>query len=316
MIKHPFAMKSLLTAVFVLVMMSPIFSQEVSISQDIKVNSLIYGTLLKPKVKTNNLVILISGSGPTDRNGNQQMMQNNSLKMMAQGLANEGIASFRYDKRIFTLLKQNALQEDKLNFDDFIEDATSVINYFKNKRNFENIYVLGHSQGALVGLIASLQTQVSGYISLAGAGQSIDQVIIDQISTQMPSLKEETITAIKTLKEKGKVMDFSPALMSILRPSVQPFMTSWMKYHPAKEIAKLKIPTLIVNGTKDLQVSVQEAQILKEAQPAAQLEIIENMNHVLKTVSGNDLENAKTYNNGNLAINSTLITTISTFVKK
>lgn len=309
-------MKSLLITVLIFLLTNPLFSQETAISQDIKVNSLVYGTLLKPKVKNNDLVIIIAGSGPTDRNGNQQMMQNNALKMLAQSLADNGIASFRYDKRIFTLLKQQALQEEKLSFDDFIEDAVSTINYFKKKRDFENIYVLGHSQGALVGLIASLQTEVSGYISLAGAGQSIDQVIIDQIGAQMPSLKEETITAINTLKEKGKVKDFSPALMSILRPSVQPFMVSWMKYDPAQEVSKLKARTLIVNGTKDLQVSVQEAQILKEAQPASQLEIIENMNHVLKTVTGNDLENAKTYNDSKLPINSALVTTLIQFIKE
>lgn len=308
-------MKKLLTALLVVCLTSPIFSQETAISQDVKINSLVYGTLLKPKTNSTDLVILIAGSGPTDRNGNQQMMQNNSLKMLAQGLADQGIASFRYDKRIFTLLKQNALQEDKLNFDHFIEDAASVIDYFKNKRSFENIYVLGHSQGALVGLVACLQTEVSGYISLAGAGQAIDQVIIDQIGAQMPGLKGETTTALQTLKEKGKVKDFSPALQSILRPSVQPFMASWMQYSPAQEIAKLQVPTLVINGTKDLQVSVQEAQILQEAQPDAQLEIIENMNHVLKTVTGNDLENAKTYNNGSLPINEQLVLTVATFVK-
>jgi alpha-beta hydrolase superfamily lysophospholipase len=242
-------------------------------------------------------------------------MQNNSLKMLAQDLAQAGTASFRYDKRIFTLLKQNALQEDKLRFDDFIEDAVNVINYFKDKNTFSKLYVLGHSQGALVGLMAALQSPVDGYISLAGAGQSIDQIIINQIGAQMPRLKEETKTALATLKEKGKVKDFNPALTSLLRHSVQPFMASWMKYDPVQEIAKIKAPVLILNGTKDLQVDVQEAQILKTAAPQAQLHIIENMNHVLKTVSGSDLENSKTYNNTALPLADGLVNAISDFIK-
>lgn len=295
---------------------APLLAQEEDVSQDIKINSLVYGTLLQPKEKSPKLVILIAGSGPTDRNGNQQMMQNNSLKMIAQGLASEGIASFRYDKRIFTLLKQQALQENKLRFDDFIEDAVSSIQYFKEKKSFEKIYVLGHSQGALVGLMAALNTEVDGYISLAGAGQSIDQVIINQIGMQMPGLKDETVTAFTTLREKGSVKEFNPALTSILRPSVQPFIASWMNYDPAQEIAKMTAPVLILNGSKDLQVDVNEAQALKMALTSADFQIIENMNHVLKTVSGNDLDNTKTYNDTTIPLAKELIPAISAFVKK
>jgi len=308
-------MKTIFFASLFVLSTTIVIAQNESISQDIKVNSLVYGTLVKPKIKNSNLMIIIGGSGPTDRNGNQQMMQNNSLKMLAQDLAQEGIATFRYDKRIFTLLKQRALQEEKLRFDDFIDDAVSVINYFKKKNTFDKIFVLGHSQGALVGLMATLQTQVDGYISLAGAGQGIDQVIINQIGMQMPGLKEETITALATLKEKGSVKDFNPALTSLLRKSVQPFMASWMKYDPAQEITKISVPVLVLNGTKDLQVDVQEAQALKAALPQANLKIIENMNHVLKTVTGTDLENSKTYNDTTLPLADGLIPAISDFLK-
>lgn len=308
-------MKYLILTIAIFLKISIVSAQEKPISQDIKVNSYIYGSLLKPIVKSNTLVIIIGGSGRTDRNGNQQMMQNNSLKMLAQDLAKEGVASFRYDKRIFTLIRQNALQEDKLRFDHFIEDAVSTINYFKQKRTYKKIYVLGHSQGALVGLIASQQAEVNGYISIAGAGQSIDQVIVNQIGLQMPKLKEETTQAFSILKEKGKVKEFNPALTSILRHSVQPFILSWMNYDPAIELKKLNIPVLIINGTRDIQVSQQEALNLKSAYPSAQLEIIENMNHVLKTVIGGDLENAKTYNNATLPLIKSLIPVLTQFIK-
>lgn len=309
-------MKHLILTIAILLNVNLVLSQEKSISQDVKVNNLVYGTLLKPAIKSNAVVIIIGGSGPTDRNGNQQMMQNNSLKMLAQDLAKEGIASFRYDKRIFTLLKQNALQEDKLRFDNFIEDAVSTINYFREKKSFQKIYVLGHSQGALVGLIAAQQTKVDGYISIAGAGQSIDQVIVNQIGLQMPKLKEETQEAFTTLREKGKVKDFNPALTSILRPSVQPFILSWMHYDPAVELKKLTIPVLLVNGTKDIQVDQQEAQVLKNALAGAQLELIENMNHVLKTITGGDLENAKSYNDTTLPLSQELVPVVKEFVIK
>lgn len=308
-------MKYLVFVIAILLSTTGMYSQEGALSQDIKINSLVYGTLLTPKPESNTLVIIIGGSGPTDRNGNQRMTRNNSLKMIAQGLAKEGFASFRYDKRIFTLLQRQALDEKKLRFDHFIEDAVSVINYFKENKSFEKIYVLGHSQGALVGMEAALQTTINGYISLAGVGQSIDRVIVNQIGMQMPRLKDETIEAITTLKEKGRVDNFNTALGSILRHDIQPFMASWMKYDPALEIAKMNVPILIINGTNDLQVDTQEAQRLKDASPNASLEIIKNMNHVLKTVSDDDLENVKTYNNTSIPLAAELIPIIKDFLQ-
>ena len=307
-------MKFLTTVLITINFIGHSIGQENYVSQDIKVNSLVYGTLFQPKAGSNSLVIIIAGSGPTDRDGNQQMMQNNSLKMLGQDLAKEGIATFRYDKRIFTLLKQQALQEDKLRFDDFVEDAVSTINYFKTKNKYDAIYVLGHSQGALVGLLAAQQTEVTGYISLAGAGQGIDQTIVNQIGLQMPGLKDDAAQALATLKEKGSVKDFSPALTSILRKSVQPFMASWMQYDPAIEIQKLTIPVLIINGTRDLQVDMNEAEALKGAAPNAQLSVIENMNHVLKEVSDDQMENAKSYNEPSRPLAPMLVETIKNFI--
>lgn len=307
-------MKFLTTLLITINFIGHSIGQENYVSQDIKVNSLVYGTLFQPKAGSNSLVIIIAGSGPTDRDGNQQMMQNNSLKMLGQDLAKEGIATFRYDKRIFTLLKQQALQEDKLLFDDFVEDAVSTINYFKTKNKYDAIYVLGHSQGALVGLLAAQQTEVTGYISLAGAGQGIDQTIVNQIGLQMPGLKDDAAQALATLKEKGSVKDFSPALTSILRKSVQPFMASWMQYDPAVEIQKLTIPVLIINGTRDLQVDMNEAEALKGAAPNAQLSVIENMNHVLKEVSDDQMENAKSYNEPSRPLAPMLVEIIQNFI--
>jgi len=308
-------MKYLVFVIVILLSTAGLYSQEDTVSKDIKITPLVYGTLLTPKTESNTLVIIVGGSGPIDRDGNQQMMRNNSLKMVAQGLAEEGIASFRYDKRIITLLRQGGLQEKKLSFDYFIEDAVAVVRHFKRKRTYDKIYVLGHSQGSLVGMKAASKVKADGFISLAGVGQSIDKVIVNQVGLQMPQLKDDTLEAFSTLKEKGRVKDFNPVLNSILRNDTQPFMLSWMKYNPAKEIARMKMPTLIINGTNDIQVDTQEAQILKDALPSARLEIIKSMNHVLKTVSDDDLENAKTYNDTTLPLATELIPIIKDFIQ-
>ncbi|WP_419536539.1 hypothetical protein [Endozoicomonas sp.] len=71
-------------------------------------------------------------------------------------------------------------------------------------------------------------------------------------------------------------------LNSLFRPSVQPYMISWVQYDPAIEVAKLKIPTLIIQGSTDLQVGIHDAEFLATASPKAQKVIIQGMNHVLK----------------------------------
>lgn len=284
-------------------------------SEDLSITPLIDGTLIVPSTEKPPLAILIGGSGPTDRNGNQQMMVNNSLKLLAEGLYKNDIASFRYDKRIVKQMKMNSVDEKNIRFDDFIEDAAAVLNHFKKDGRFSKIYIIGHSQGSLIGMIAA-QNGADGFISIAGTGQEIDDVIIDQLSKQAPGLVENARTSFDDLRANGVALNYSPGLASIFRKEIQPFVFTWMQYNPKVEIAKLNIPILIINGDKDIQVQVSEAELLRSAKPDAAYEIIPNMNHVFKEIEGNDLENSKSYNIYNLPVIPKLITVISDFIKK
>lgn len=294
---------------------SSLLSQESSFTkQDISVNKHIDGTLLSPNnVKKPNLAIIIAGSGPTDRDGNQNFLKNNSLKKLAVNLTNNNIATYRYDKRIVKQLKSNNLDKNII-FDHFVTDAKSVIDYFKSTKNFNKIYVIGHSQGSLVGMLAA-KDRADGFISLAGAGQSIDQVIIEQVNKTAPNFTEDTKRIFKTLKEGKTTTDYPMALSSIFNIEIQKFMINWMKYNPTEVLSTLNIPILVINGTKDLQVSETEAKLLKEANKDATLKIIENMNHVLVTIEGDDLENSKSYAETQRPIAEGLIDTITNFIK-
>ncbi|UAB75769.1 alpha/beta hydrolase [Mesoflavibacter sp. SCSIO 43206] len=294
---------------------SSLFAQESNFTkQDISVNKHIDGTLLTPNnVKKPNLAIIIAGSGPTDRDGNQNFLKNNSLKKLAVNLTNNNIATYRYDKRIVKQLKSNNLDKNII-FDHFVTDAKSVIDYFKNTKNFNKIYVIGHSQGSLVGMLAA-KDRADGFISLAGAGQSIDQVIIEQVNKTAPNFTEDTKRIFKTLKEDKTTTDYPMALSSIFNIEIQKFMINWMKYNPTEVLSTLNIPILVINGTKDLQVSETEAKLLKEANKDATLKIIENMNHVLVTIEGDDLENSKSYAETQRPIAEGLIDTITNFIK-
>jgi len=310
-------MKKLLY-ILILIASSAAFSQNNPLfkTENIAINSLLNGTLYAP-IKQNNatkLVILIAGSGPTNRDGNQIGLTNNSLKLLAESLVNNGIAVYSYDKRIFAQMASGKLDEASLTFDNFIDDAKAVILYFKNQKKYYSITVAGHSEGALIGMVAA-NGNADAYISIAGAGRPIDEVLLEQIEKQAPFLKEEVEKSLATLKSGNTFELKNQMLASLFRASVQPYMISWIKYHPQNEIKKLQIPSLLINGEKDIQVSVQDAQLLQQAQPNAQLHIIPNMNHIFKVIKGDDTENKASYTNPELPICVELTSIITTFIR-
>lgn len=283
-------------------------------SKDLSINKHVDGTLLTPnEINAPTLAIIIADAGPTDRNGNQNFQQNNAIKKLAEGLSNQKIATFRYDKRIVKQIRKGQVNPN-ISFDDFISDANAVIDYFKSQNKYSKIVIIGHGQGSLVGLVASKEN-VNQYISLAGSGKSIDNVIIDQITQMDPTLEKETKLAFESLKKGQLTKAYPQALGSIFSADVQPFIMSWMQYNPQELIKNLEIPTLIVNGTKDLQVPVSEAELLKNSSSKSVYKIIENMNHVLFIIEGKELENSKSYNESFRLISSDLINELVTFMK-
>lgn len=296
-----------------------LFSQESKfIDKELNIPSkkvTVNGNLLAPPGdKKAPLVIIIPGSGANDRNGNQQGGKGNSLKYLSEGLAEKGIATYRYDKSAIALLKKGNFKEEDVTFDDFIDDAIAVVDYFKSKEKFKKIIVTGHSQGSLVAMIAA-QNRADGYISIAGAGRPIDEVLTEQIVNQAPMLKDDLKKTFDSLRVGIIDEKFNPMLVSVFRKTLQPFWMSWMKYNPQLEIKKLTIPILIVNGTKDIQVPVTDAKLLHKANNKSQLQLIEDMNHVFKEVKVDDrMQNIATYNNIDLPIIPKLIEVINKFV--
>ena len=119
------------------------------------------------------------------------------------------------------------------------------------------------------------------------------------------------------LKNGKEVSDVPAYLQSLYRASVQPYLISWFKYNPRTVIASVKVPVLIVQGKNDIQVSVEDAELLKKGCPAAELLLIDKMNHVLKDCESKAVQQQMlTYGNPSLPVNSTLIASVSTFVKK
>ena len=241
-------------------------------------------------------------------------MKNNSLKILSAELAKKGIASLRYDKRGIAKSQQAGIKESDLRFENYIHDAVSWAQLLKQNKNFSTITIVGHSEGSLIGMIASQEEYVAKFVSIEGAGQAADKIIREQLRAQPPFVLEQSTPILDELVRGNTVENVPQMLFSLFRPSVQPYMISWFRYDPQKEIAKLKKPILIVQGTTDIQVSVEDAKYLQVAKPDAKLVIIEGMNHVLKNAEADRMKNIQAYNLPDLPVNTTLIDAISSFV--
>ncbi|MBZ5708365.1 alpha/beta hydrolase [Nannocystis pusilla] len=233
------------------------------------------------------VVLIHAGSGPTDRDGNSPLLPgaNDSLKQVAAGLAERGVASVRFDKRGVGA-SQTPVSEEGLRFEMLVDDAAAWVEKLAADERFTGVTIAGHSEGSLIGMLAAKQSPAAAFVAIAGLGRPAGEVIREQLSAQLSAVLFAEADAILDALEAGvEVDEVSPALYEAFRPSVQPYLISYLKYDPSVEVASLAIPTAIVQGTTDIQTSVKDAKLLAAAAPDAQLTIIEGMNHVLKAAT-------------------------------
>lgn len=276
----------------------------------------LYGTLLIPEKKTDTVVLIIAGSGPTDRDGNSPLLagKNDSLKMIAELLRDNNSASLRFDKRGVGKSAGSLLSEEDLTFEDMIDDAVSWIRYLRNERGFKKVIVLGHSEGSLIGMAAAEKTKAEGFISLAGMGRGADLILKEQLAQTPEPDRTRMYSMIDTLKAGNRIEDVPEEYYSLFRPSVQPYMISFLSYNPAEIISRLNIPVLIVGGTTDIQVPVEDARILAKANPGAKLSIIEGMNHILKIAPADREKNLAAYSDPTLPLAEELQRELAAFI--
>lgn len=262
------------------------------------------------------LAIIIAGSGPTDLNGNQPMFQNNSLRYLSDALVDKDFATLRFDKRAIAKSVIPNFNEADLSIDIYANDLLKLIDFTKTK-GFSEIFLIGHSEGSLIALIALQKADVSGFISIAGAGNPADEGLKSQLKPKLPpTMFDQAVSIIDSLKNGYTVKNIPSHFYALFRPSVQPYLISWFKYDPAILISHVKCPSLITQGDNDLQVKIEDAQKLVEALPSSQLLIIPGMNHVLKTIEGDMQENISAYTNPALPVNQELTSGLINFMKK
>ena len=251
----------------------------------------IEGTLLSSNTRSINqkLAIIIVGSGQTDRDGNSPLPggTSNNLKMLAENLAGPDLAVFRYDKRGVGKSRPADFNRKYLRFEDYINEAERIFDYMHDSLGFKDIWYIGHSEGSDIAINAAQQRPVRGVISLSGSAVGADESILRQIKDQLPSLSGQATTIVDSLRHGIIVNDVPKKLSQLFAVDAQPYWISWMKHVPAEEIKTLNVPILIIHGTCDKQVAMEDAMKLKTIKPESKLVIIENMTHDLKDAKAN-----------------------------
>lgn len=277
----------------------------------------IAGTLLMPEKKGKiPVVLIIAGSGPTNRDGNSGLaLQTNAYEMLADSLAVHGIGSFRYDKRGVGESLDFKKPMEQVRFNDFVNDAIDLVHFLKKDPRFSKVIITGHSIGSLIGMLAAQQTDADAFVSLAGAGEPAGKLLLWQLSQQTGVDTSRVKLILDSLETGHTVKNVPQSLQPIFNPSLQPFLISWFAYDPAKEIAKLRLPVLIINGTTDLQTPVKEAKALYKAKPDAKFILVPGMNHILKNAPAGRNKNIATYHEPDLPLNNQLVERIVNFIQ-
>ncbi|HEY9569668.1 MAG TPA: alpha/beta fold hydrolase, partial [Metalysinibacillus sp.] len=179
-------------------------------------------TLLTPQLPRMPVYIIIGGSGPTTKDGNTEGMgKNNSYLQLAEVLADDNIASIRFDKRGVGENRQLGLAEERMTFVDFIDDVVALVEAAKKEERFSEVNLIGHSEGSLIAFNVAQQQSINRLISLTGAGRPIDEVLLEQLKPRLdPTLMQEAQTIIEKLKQGERVDVVSEPLQILFRPSV------------------------------------------------------------------------------------------------
>jgi len=275
----------------------------------------LHGTLLTPDGQTRAVAVIIAGSGPTDRDGNSPIgVAGATYRLLAEGLVERGIATVRYDKRGIAQSAPAATAEADLRFDHMAEDARGWARLATETTGQPCAWLIGHSEGALVAQVAANGTDgICGLVLLSGAGRPAGTVIREQLAPVPEPLKTQAFAALAEL-EAGRTTEGPPALAALFRPSVQPYLISWLPLDPAALLAGYDGRVLIGQGSTDIQTGPADAQALAAAQPNARLVTWDGVNHLLKIAPADRAANAATYADPSLPLAPGVVDSVADFI--
>jgi pimeloyl-ACP methyl ester carboxylesterase len=281
------------------------------------------GTLVVPVVPSQREpVLIVAGSGPTDRDGNSPLgVSAATYRLLAEGLAARGVPTLRTDKRGVGSSRAALVREDDSTVQLGADDVRAWIGRLREATNARCVWLLGHSEGALLALLAAqANDEVCGLVLVSALGRPAADALREQLHANPANepLLEQALKAIAEL-EAGRRFDVSgmhPALLPLFRPSVQPHLISLFAADPAALVRRYAGPVLVMQGTTDLQTTVKDAQRLGNARPGVEVALLDGVNHVLKQAPAERPANLATYRDPNLPLAAGVVDRIATFLDK
>lgn len=266
------------------------------------------------------LVLIIPGSGPTDRDGNNALgVSAAPYRLLAEALQARGVSTVRVDKR--GMFGSVGADPNAVTVPDYASDTAAWVAQLRADTGAPCVWVLGHSEGALVAEVtaATHPDGICGLVLVSGPGRKLGDVLREQLQANPANapILPDALAAIDAL-QAGKRVDvaaFHPALQGLFNPAVQGFLVSLFSYDPATILASFAGPVLVVQGTTDIQVSVADARRLAGARDGVRLVVLDGMNHVWKEAPLDRAANVRTYASSRLPLAPGLADAIADFVK-
>lgn len=262
-------------------------------------------------------VLVIAGSGPTDRDGNGPAIATDLYRQLAFGLAGAGYRVLRYDKRGVGDSSALLRREEDLRFDQYVDDALTALADLRAREDISNVILAGHSEGASVAIRAGGRGKVEGLVLLAGPGRRLNEVLSDQFrAMNLPDATlAKVLSILSTVAAGGQVRDVPKALRMAFRPSVQPFLASEFAVDPARELGRLTTPTLLLQGTRDLQVGTEDLAALRSSRPDAQVVTLLDANHMFKAAPAERAANFALYRDRRAPLHPGLLPAMVKFIE-
>ena len=268
------------------------------------------------------IILIVPGSGPTDRDGNSPLgIAAASYRMLAHALAERDIASVRIDKRGMHGSSEAVTDANAVTIADYADDVvawTDAIRTVVPNGAERCIVLLGHSEGGLVALEAVPAVEPCGVVLIAVPGRPFGTILREQLAANPANapILDQADAAIASM-ERGERVDagaLHPGLQPLFDPSIQGFLIDLASRDPARMAAPVDAPVLIVQGARDIQVAERDARALDGAAPASDLLVLADMNHVLKAVTDDRADNLASYADPDRPLAPSLADAIARFV--